>query len=54
MEKLELVKHLEYLIAFQSNCLSVGDWESFDKVEEKIKKLEEEIIGYSEKKEDTA
>ncbi len=54
MKKLELVKQLEYLIAFQSNCLSTGDWESFDKVEEKIKKLEEEIVSYSEKKEDTA
>jgi len=45
MQKLELVKQLEYLVAFQAECLSSGDWESFDKAEDKIKKLEEAIIG---------
>lgn len=48
MHKLELVKQLEYLVAFQAECLSSGDWDSFDKAEEKIKKLEEAIIGHGE------
>lgn len=45
MQKLELVKQLEYLIAFQTDCLSRGDWDSFDKAENEIKKIEEAIIG---------
>lgn len=48
MQKLELIKQLEYLIAFQTNCLSSGDWESFDKAENKIKRLEELIISSQE------
>lgn len=48
MQKLELVKQLEYLVAFQAECLSSGDWDSFDKAEGKIKKLEEAIIGHGE------
>jgi len=47
MQKLELVKKLEYLIAFQTDCLSKGDWDSFDKAENEIKKLEEAIIDGS-------
>jgi hypothetical protein len=45
MEKLEMIKKLEYLIAFQSDCLARGDWESFDRTENEIKKIEEDIIG---------
>jgi len=44
MEKLELIKKLEYMIAFQASCLSSGDWENFDKSENQIKKLEEAIL----------
>ena len=55
MQKLELIKQLEYLIAFQAECLSSGDWESFDKAEEKRKKLEEAILSANEEiKENTA
>ncbi|HLM84339.1 MAG TPA: hypothetical protein VK254_03980 [Candidatus Bathyarchaeia archaeon] len=49
MEKLELIKQLEYLVAFQTNCLASGDWESFDNAENKIKGLEEAILGLDEK-----
>jgi len=45
MQKFELIKQLEYLIAFQTNCLSSGDWDSFDNAEDKIKKLEEAIMS---------
>ncbi|MFA5926189.1 MAG: hypothetical protein WC831_04625 [Parcubacteria group bacterium] len=48
MSKFELLKQLEYLIAFQSNCLAGGDWESFDKTEGEIKRLEEKIIHWDE------
>jgi hypothetical protein len=44
MEKLQKIKELEYLIAFQTDCLIKGDWESFDKTQDRIKKLEEAII----------
>ena len=47
MQKFELIKKLEYLIAFQANCLSSGDWDSFDNAEDKIKKIEEVIISWS-------
>ncbi len=43
MSKLETIKELEYLVAFQTECLQGGDWDNFDKLESKIKKLEEEI-----------
>ncbi|HUD08519.1 MAG TPA: hypothetical protein VMQ48_00285 [Candidatus Saccharimonadales bacterium] len=48
MQKFELIKQLEYLIAFQTNCLASGDWESFDNAQDKIKKLEEAIISRNE------
>lgn len=49
MEKFQKIKELEYLVAFQVDCLTRGDWESFDKAENQIKKLEETIIENSEK-----
>lgn len=51
MRKIELIKKLEYLIAFQSNCLLGGDWESFDRTENEIKKLEEKLTSWNEKSE---
>lgn len=48
MSKLELLKQLEYLIAFQANCLACGDWDSFDKTEGEIRKLEDKIIHWDE------
>jgi len=45
MEKLQKIKELEYLIAFQADCLAKGDWDSFDRAENQIKKLEEVIVG---------
>jgi len=45
MKKLELLKQLEYMIAFQSDCLAKGDWDSFDRTENQIKRLEEAILG---------
>lgn len=44
MTKFEMVKELEYLIAFQSTCLQKGDWEAFDHLEDSIKKLESNIL----------
>lgn len=44
MSKFELIKKLEYLVAFQTNCLQSGNWETFDKVENEIKKLERELL----------
>jgi hypothetical protein len=49
MQKLELIKQLEFLIAFQADCLASGDWDSFDRTQNTIKKLEEAIIGCEEK-----
>jgi hypothetical protein len=40
MSKLELIKQLEYLSAFQAECLRNKDWDSFDKAERKIDELE--------------
>jgi hypothetical protein len=48
MSKFELLKKLEYLIAFQANCLAGGDWDSFDRTEGEIKNLEEKIIHWDE------
>ena len=39
-----MIKKLEYLIAFQSNCLQKGDWVDFDLLEDSIRKLELEIL----------
>lgn len=44
MTQLELIKQLEYLIAFQTNCLLGGNWETFDKAEDTVKSLEEKIL----------
>ena len=44
MSKFEMLKKLEYLIAFQSNCLQSGDWDNFDLLENSIKKLEMNIL----------
>ena len=44
MSKFEMIKKLEYLVAFQSDCLKQGSWDEFDKVEDSIKKLEKTIL----------
>lgn len=44
MKEFEIIKQLEYLIAFQSECLNKGDFENFDKSENAIKKLEEALV----------
>jgi hypothetical protein len=45
MSKFELIKKLEYMVAFQANCLADGDWDGFDKTEGVIKDLEKKILG---------
>lgn len=40
----ELIKRLEYLIAFQTDRLNQRDWEAFDRTENEIEKIEEEIV----------
>lgn len=44
-----MVKKLEYLIAFQDDCLQNGDWKEFDHLEDSIKKLETSILKLEEK-----
>lgn len=48
MSKFELVKKLEFLIAFQSECLHNGNWKEFDIVENEIKNLEQKILKFKE------
>jgi hypothetical protein len=48
MSKLELIKELECLIAFQSDCLAKGNWEDFDKAENSIARLENKILSSNE------
>ncbi len=49
MEEFEIIKKLEYLIAFQNECLHKGDFENFDKTENEIKKIEETLIDLNKK-----
>ena len=46
MSKFELIKKLEYLVAFQTKHLEEGNWEIFDKAEGEIKKLEKELLVF--------
>jgi hypothetical protein len=45
MSKMKMLKQLEYLVAFQVECLKMGEWDDFDKAEGKIKDLEKKIIS---------
>lgn len=45
MSKLEMIKKLEYMVAFQANCLENGDWENFDKLQNNISVLENRILN---------
>ncbi|MFH0969625.1 MAG: hypothetical protein V1804_03905 [Patescibacteria group bacterium] len=45
MSKFELLKKLEYLIAFQANQFLNGDWKEADLAENEIKRLEENILS---------
>jgi hypothetical protein len=49
MSKLELVKKLECLIAFQSICLNEGNWKDYDLAENKVKELEKKIVEFKNK-----
>lgn len=44
MNKFELLKKLESLVAFQTTCLAEGKWEDFDDAEGLVKKLEKQIL----------
>lgn len=44
MTQFELIKQLEYAIAFQTNCLREGEWDTFDKTEDTIRQLEKKIL----------
>jgi len=46
MSKFEMLKKLEYLVAFQTNCLEKGDWDDFDRLQDSIKKLEANILHH--------
>lgn len=47
MVKLEMIKELETMVALQADCLQKGDWDTFDKVEDTVKKLERLILESS-------
>lgn len=47
MSKFEMIKKLEYLVAFQTSCLDKGNWEDFDRLQNSIVKLEENILKLS-------
>lgn len=47
MSKFEMIKKLEYLVAFQSDCLKNGNWSEFDLLEDTIKRLETQILETS-------
>jgi hypothetical protein len=47
-QKITTIKKLEALVAFQKECLNIGNWDDYDKAENKIKTLENEIIYQSE------
>ncbi len=47
MSKFELIKKLKYLVAFQANQFSSGNWEDADLAENEIKKLEEKILTFN-------
>jgi hypothetical protein len=51
MKEFKIIKQLEYLIAFQNECLNKGDFENFDKTENAIKKLEEALVSPQKQKE---
>lgn len=39
-----MIKKLEYLVAFQANCLEKGQWEEFDRIQSSILSLEKSIL----------
>ncbi|EKD58393.1 MAG: hypothetical protein ACD_56C00141G0023 [uncultured bacterium] len=41
-----MIKQLEYLVAFQANCLEKGDWDNFDRIQNSIQKLEKGIMHF--------
>jgi len=51
MSKLEILKELETMIAFQIVCLDEGNWNDFDKAEDRVKDLEINILETLERKE---
>lgn len=46
MSKFEMIKQLEYLVAFQANCLEKGQWDEFDRLQGSIQKLEKNILHF--------
>jgi hypothetical protein len=46
MSKIELLKKLKYLVAFQANQFAGGNWKEADLAENEIKKLEERILKF--------
>jgi hypothetical protein len=45
MDKMELLKKLESMIAFQAICLKEGNWEDFDYAAEQVNRLEKQILA---------
>ena len=43
-QRIKLIKKLEYLVAFQEDCLNQGNWDDYDRLENIIKKIEEELL----------
>ncbi len=46
MSKIEMLKRLKYLIAFQANSFSSRNWKEADLAENEIEKLEGQILNF--------
>ncbi len=44
MSKLEMIKKLEDMVAFQVQCLRENNWEDYDRTVSVIHKLEKDIL----------
>ena len=44
-QKMELLKKLENLVAFQKDCLITGDWEDYDRAVAEIERLEQVLTA---------
>jgi hypothetical protein len=44
-DKVQLISQLKCMVLLQKECLDLGDWDEFDKMEQQIGKLTEMIAG---------
>ena len=46
MSKMEMIKKLEHMVAFQCVCLAEGNWEEYDYAANRVVDLEKEILAW--------